>query len=94
MGYLANEKVEGSGLVDVFRLEGDIPDEVAGVIEGHEDHGEAADEVDGGYPLIASVGTLEGGVWNGGLPLRLRFAGILTPPWGFLLILCFQLLRG
>ena len=51
------------------------------MIEGHEDHGEAADEVDGGYSLIATIGTLEVGVWNGELSLLLRFGGILTGLW-------------
>jgi hypothetical protein len=73
VGDPADEEVEGPGLIDVFRLEGDIADEVAGVVEGHEDNGEAANEVNRGYAVIASIGGLEVGVWNGELRLLLRF---------------------
>jgi hypothetical protein len=53
-------------VVDVFGRERDVADEVAGVIESHEDHGEAADEVDGGD----AIGRLEVGILNGKLPLQ------------------------
>jgi len=39
------------------------------MIEGHEHHGEAADEIDGGYSPITPIGTLEGGDLNGNLPI-------------------------
>ncbi len=62
VGDPANHEVESPCLVDVLRFEGNIADEVAGMVEGHEDHGEAADKVDGGYSVIAPIGILEVGV--------------------------------
>jgi hypothetical protein len=69
VGYPTNQEVETPGLVDVFRFEGNIAYEVARMIEGHEHHGEAADEIDGGYSPITPIGTLEGGDLNGNLPI-------------------------
>ena len=68
VGDPADEKIEGPGVIDVLRLEGDVGDEVARVVNGHDDHGEAADDVNGGYSLIAPIGILEGGILNGKLP--------------------------
>ena len=69
VGYPTNQKIEAPGLVDVFRLEGDIAYEVARMVEGHEHYGEAANKIDGGYSPITPIGTLEGGDLNGNLPI-------------------------
>ena len=62
--YPANQEIETPGLVDVFRFEGNIADEIARMIQRHERHGEASNKIDGGYPSIATIGILEGGVLN------------------------------
>jgi hypothetical protein len=64
----ADQEVEHPGLVDVFRFKGDIADEIARVVEGHEDHGEASNKVDGADAPIALVGSLEVGILNWNLP--------------------------
>src|SRR5258708_6466888 len=38
VGYPANQEIETPGLVDVFRFEGNIADEIARMIQGHEHH--------------------------------------------------------
>jgi hypothetical protein len=71
VGYPANQEIEPPGLVDVFRFEGDIADEIARMIKGHEHHGEASNKVDGGYPSIATIGILKGRVLNRISPFQL-----------------------
>jgi hypothetical protein len=52
-------------VIDVFRLEGDIADEIARMVEGHDDHGQAANNVDRGYAPTTQIG--KAGVLNGNL---------------------------
>ena len=63
-----DQKVKGPGLVDVLRFEGDVADEIARMVEGHEDHRQPTNKVDGANTLIALVSSLEVGILNGSVP--------------------------
>jgi hypothetical protein len=63
-----DQKVKGPGLFDVLRFEGDVADEIARMVEGHEDHRQPTNKVDGANTLIALVSSLEVGILNGSVP--------------------------
>jgi hypothetical protein len=63
----ANQKVAPPGLRDVFRFKGDIADEISGMVEGHDDHRQAANNVDRGDASTTRIGNLQAGVLNGNL---------------------------
>ena len=65
VGDPAGEEVGGGGLVEVGRVERGLPEVVAGVIEGHHDHHDPAEEIDRRIPAPSLKRGLDGGWAHG-----------------------------
>src|SRR5580692_5869562 len=64
VSYPSDEKVESPGLVNILRFEGNVADEITRVIEGHEYHDKASQDIDGSHASSALIGNRKAGVLN------------------------------
>ena len=80
MRYPADKEIKAPRLIDILGLEGDVANEIARVVEGHEDHGEAANDVDGGDSPMVRVCNSMTGARNGNSPF-LDFHELYRENW-------------